>query len=232
VQGQLDLGGRSSRAPIALVTLAARPTILRMTAAQRHAAGKPGPRGSGTHANRRARAEQPPPKAPPVNRARPAHRARPASTAMTPSTARPTRTARPARTSELRRQTRALERQSKRPAFGEDRGQMLSDVGPAGARGDRAGRRSLRAPAGRNSQLLLQRHRRCRVGHGRAALANATGRPPPPALRRQFWASHCERTARVGSALSVPVRENFDMETAPASEHRPPPDGVRVRAKR
>jgi hypothetical protein len=38
VQGQLDLGGRSSRAPIALVTLAARPKILRMTAAQQHAA--------------------------------------------------------------------------------------------------------------------------------------------------------------------------------------------------
>ena len=74
--GQLDLGGRSSRAPIALVTLAARPTILRptilrLTAAQRHAAGKPGPRGLGTHANRRARAERPPPKAPPVNPARP-----------------------------------------------------------------------------------------------------------------------------------------------------------------
>lgn len=59
MQGQLNLGGRSSRAPIALVTLAARPTILRITAAQRHAAGKPGPRGPGTHANRRARAGRP-----------------------------------------------------------------------------------------------------------------------------------------------------------------------------
>jgi len=59
VQSQLDLGGRSSRAPIALVTLAARPTILRMTAAQRHAAGKPGSRGSGTRANRWARAGRP-----------------------------------------------------------------------------------------------------------------------------------------------------------------------------
>ena len=57
MQGQLDLGGRSSWAPIALVTLAARPTILRMTAAQRHAAGKPG--APGDHVDSRARAGRP-----------------------------------------------------------------------------------------------------------------------------------------------------------------------------
>ena len=100
------------------------------------------------------------------------------------------------------------------------------------ARGDRAGRRSLRAPAGQNCQLLLQRHRRCRVGHGRAARGNATRRPPAPALRKQFWASHGALALEFDPALSVPVRENFDMETAPALEHRPPPDGVRVRARR
>jgi hypothetical protein len=83
--GQLDLGGRSSRAPIALVTPAARPTILRMTAAQRHAAGKPGPRGPGapgpTRTARRARGDRP--KAPPVDPARPPQRARTPSTGMT-----------------------------------------------------------------------------------------------------------------------------------------------------
>ena len=44
------------------------------------------------------------------------------------------------------------------------------------ARGDRAGRRPLRAPAGRNSQLLLRRYRCCRLGHRRAACGNATMR--------------------------------------------------------
>ena len=71
-------------ARIALVTLPARPTIPRTTSAQRHTRGKPGTGPRAHHADPRASAERPPPKAPPVNPARPAHRARPASTAMTP----------------------------------------------------------------------------------------------------------------------------------------------------
>jgi hypothetical protein len=75
--GQLDLGGRSSRAPIALVTLRGAPDDpahdVRATARGGQARA-PGP---GTHANRRARAERPPPKAPPERRSRPEQHGRP-----------------------------------------------------------------------------------------------------------------------------------------------------------
>jgi hypothetical protein len=94
VESRLDPDGRSSPAPIALVTLATPPTILPMTATQQHAAGKPRPRDPAPrdprdHANRTARA------------GRPAQRAtgkpRPASTAQRASAPSRQRAITPAR---------------------------------------------------------------------------------------------------------------------------------------
>jgi hypothetical protein len=82
--GQLDLGGRSSRAPIALVTLAARPTILRMRPRNGTRRASPGPRGPRDprepQGARRATAAQDAASEPGPARSL----ARPASTAMTP----------------------------------------------------------------------------------------------------------------------------------------------------